>query len=263
MSVRRSKEIAAYITSLEQEKATLPFFRTLLTALLGGIFIGFTVVLHGIISIAVTAGASDFILSGVVYSIGFIIIFFTGAQIFIGDFGMMAALDKKVPWAGVVKNWLIIFVGNLAGALIFMFIYLNTSAYNETMGDYFIVAADDKCKITDWVLPFMGGFLGSILICLAVWMYSAAENTSGKILLIMLPISALAICGFEYSIANMVIIPMGLSSLERVNSIPGGLSGELDLVNGILNNILPVTIGNLIGGTFIMGLIYWYVYKRN
>lgn len=263
MSVRRSKEVAAYVTSLEQERATLPFFRTFLTALLGGIFIGFTVVLHAIISITADSNAIDSVVGGVVYSIGFVIIFFTGAHIFIGDFGMMAALDKKVPWASVIKNWLIIFVGNLVGTLVFIIIYINSNAYNEAIGDYFIVVADAKSEFSDWVMTLTSGFLGSILIILAVWMYSAAENTSGKILLIMLPITALAICGFEYSIANMVIIPMGLSSLERVESIPGGLSGELDQVNGIMNSILPVTIGNLVGGTLIMGLIYWYVYKRN
>jgi len=265
MSVRKSKEVASLIVNLEQERDTLSYLKLLLLGIVGSIILGFGGILYATVisNPSTTIDEVSLLLGALVFAFGFIVVMISGSQIFCADLSIMAALEKKIPWVKIVIKWLVVFAGNIVGAFVLAFVYFNTGLYESgffgtSAGESIVEIASAKCDLL-WLTAFTRGILAGILIGLAVWMYHSAENTGGKIISCLIPITLLFAIGFDYSVANMTLIPLGILIAGEGIGTP---SDHLDMVYGSINGIGIVALGNLIGAVVLFGIIYWFVYKR-
>lgn len=166
----------------------------------------------------------------------------------------------------LLRNWSIVYLGNFLGSVLLAYIIFNAGLYNmgsSALGMTAINIANSKVNLT-FTQAFYRGIACNWLVCLAVWMATSAENTSGKILACIFPIMAFVGSGFEHSVANMFFVPMGI----MLHEVPGlitqiGLdTTNLNWIGFMLRNLLPVTLGNIIGGGFFVATLYAYVYAK-
>ena len=191
-----------------------------------------------------------------------------GAELFTGNnLLVMACVDKKITLRQLLLNWTIVFLGNLFGSLgVVLLIYLSDHWLmgNGAVGAQAVMIANSKVNL-GFMQAFASGILCNSLVCLAVWLCFASHTVTDKILAIIFPITAFVTLGFEHSVANMYFIPAGI--MARTNQAIVKLVGEsIDLshlnVVGFINNIIPVTLGNIMGGSVFVGMIYWFIYLR-
>jgi formate transporter len=256
-------------------KASLETTNTFMLAVLAGAFIA----LGAVFSTTVTAGASGILpfgvtklLGGLVFCLGLILVVVAGAELFTGNnLIIMAWASGKVTTAQLLRNWIIVYLGNLVGSLgtaLFMFLSGQYAFGGGAVGLNVLTIADAKANL-GFVQAIVLGILCNALVCLAVWLTYSARTTTDKILAILFPITAFVAAGFEHSVANMYFIPVGLfvkggASAEfwsQIGKTPADY-GNLTWQAFLTNNLLPVTIGNIIGGTVLVGVIYWWVYSR-
>ncbi len=169
-----------------------------------------------------------------------------------------AKASKKITFGGLFRNWGIVWVGNLAGSLLAMFIIFmsNLQGMNGgAVGEAFVSVAAGKVSLAPEVL-FFKAILCNILVCLAVWIGFSSKTTADKVLGILLPISAFVACGFEHCVANMFFLPMGLV----LNGLGFGAAGAVTL-GGVAYNLVLATLGNIVGG-LLVGLAYWFIYRK-
>ena len=199
------------------------------------------------------------LVGGMCFCLGLALVLVCGAELFTGNILMCAAkASGKIGWGGMLKNWVLVWVGNLAGALMAVaLIYfaqmwaMNGGAVGEAMVS---VAAS---KVTpDWVTLFFKGIMCNVLVCLAVWIGFAGRTVVDKVIGIILPISAFVACGFEHCVANMFFLPMGLILNMAGFGDPGIMS-----MGGILYNLSAATLGNIVGG-LLVGMAYWFIYAK-
>ncbi len=250
-------------------KANRDIVTAFFLAVQAGAFIAFGAAFftHTIHDMALGAGLSKLI-GGVTFSLGLILVIIAGADLFTGDTLMvMACFTGKVNVAKMLKSWLFVFFGNLAGALaILTLVHLSGHwlSNHGAVGARALAIANAKVNLT-FTQAFASGMLCNILVCLAIWLCYSCRSVTDKILAIIFPITAFVAMGFEHSIANMYFIPAGLL-LKSDPHIVGLLDG-VDLSNlttsgFLMNNLLPVTIGNMVGGAIFVGTIYWILYLR-
>lgn len=255
-------------------KGNRDFFSMFTLSVMAGIFIGlgaafFTFVIHdSTLSVGLTK-----LLGGFVFSLGLILVIVTGAELFTGNnLIVMAFVSRKITSGQLLRNWGIVFVGNLVGSLIVVFLIFLTGQWTTgggTVGVTALMIANGKVNLT-FLEALSKGILCNILVCLAVYLCFSGRSVTDKILAILFPITAFVALGFEHSIANMYFIPAGLllkNSPEVLAAAQDILGRTPDLSNltilgFILNNLLPVTIGNIIGGTFFVGFAHWFLFLR-
>ena len=268
------KEIADRIEKASISKSTQDTSRVFALSLLAGAFIAFGAVFFTFVTHDSTLGQGiTKLLGGLVFCLGLILVVLAGAELFTGNnLLVMAYVDKKITFAQLLRNWGVVFIGNFIGSLaIVALIYLSDHWGSESarVGAKALLIANAKVG-----LPFMQalvrGILCNALVCLAVWLCFGGHSSIDKILCILFPITAFVTLGFEHSVANMYFIPAGLlikADAELMSVVQPLLPASADLsqltLSGfLLNNLLPVTIGNIIGGSFFVGMIYWYIYLR-
>ena len=235
-------------------KAHLSFIQTIVLAMLAGAFIAFGAMYYTlIISDAELSFVGAKLLGGVVFSLGLILVIVAGAELFTGNnLIVMAWAHKKVTTLELLRNWLIVYFGNFVGAMGCVLLVMFSGLAQENNWDSTAInIAQTKTTIGIAEL-FIRGVLCNILVCLAVWLCMAAHDVASKVLAIVFPISAFVALGFEHSIANMYFIPLGML-LE---------SGEINIAS-LLHNLIPVTIGNIVGGSILVAMVYWIIYLRN
>lgn len=255
-------------------KSNRDFFSTLTLAMMAGLFIGlgaafFSYVIH---DTTLSVGLSKLI-GGFVFSLGLILIIITGAELFTGNnLIVMAFVSRKITLGQLLRNWGIVFIGNLVGSLIVVFLVFLSgqwTAGEARAGLSAMMIANGKVNLTFWQ-AISRGILCNILVCLAVYLCFSGRSVTDKILAIIFPITAFVALGFEHSIANMYFIPAGLllkHSPEVLGAAQNFLGGIPDLSNltiygFIINNLLPVTLGNIIGGTVFIGIAHWFLFLR-
>jgi len=209
------------------------------------------------------------LLTGLAFSLGLILVVVAGAELFTGNnLVVMAWASRRVSTLMLVRNWSIVFVGNFVGA--FATALLVWLAKQYTFGDGSVGVTALSIATSKTQLGFgqaiVLGMLCNALVCLAVWLTYGAHTTVDKVVAIVPPITAFVAMGFEHSVANMYFIPYGLlvaRDASFVDSTPGvpDLDG-LDWSSFLFDNLLPVTIGNVIGGGLLVGAVYWFVYLR-
>ena len=265
------KEIAARIENVGISKSTNDPLRVFALSILAGSFIAFgaiffTIVTHDATGIAVGLMR---LLGGLVFCLGLVLVIIAGAELFTGNnLIVMAYVDNKVTMKQLLTNWLIVFIGNFIGALgILVLIYLSGhwQIGGGAVGAKVLAIAHAKVEMT-WMEAFTRGMLCNILVCMAVWLCFAGRTVVDKVLAIIFPITAFVAMGFEHSVANMYFIPAGLLAKHQPELVQ--LVGNMNLDNLTINsflfdNLLPVTLGNIIGGSVFVGLFYWFIYLRD
>ncbi len=263
---RKAEEIGA-------SKAKQDLVKTSVLAVLAGAFIAF----GAIFATLITSG-SDLpygvtkVLAGLAFSLGLILVVVGGAELFTGNNLLtMAWASRRVSTWQMLRNWIIVYFGNMFGAFSIVILMLLSGHYlfgKGITGSNILYIAEAKCQL-GFIQAIVLGILCNILVCLAIWLCYSARSTQGKILAIIFPITAFVSAGFEHSVANMYFIPMGLlvkksadpSLWTQISSSPDQFE-SLTWSNYLIHNLLPVSIGNIIGGAIFVGLAYWFIYLR-
>jgi formate transporter len=266
-------EMAARAEEMGVRKARLDATSLFALAVLAGAFIS----LGAIFATTVSAGAGELpfgvvrLLAGLAFSLGLILVIVGGAELFTGNtLIVMAWAGGKVSSRLLLRNWAIVYAGNLAGALATAAVMLVSGQYsfgNGSVGLAALSIGNAKAGL-DFVPAIALGMMCNGLVCLAVWLTLSARTTTDRILAIVPPIAAFVAAGFEHSVANMYFIPEAMAIRSFA---PGGFWSAIDRVpadfpdltfEGFVANLVPVTIGNMIGGAVMVGIAYWFVYLR-
>jgi len=247
------------------KKTQASFVRLLILGIFAGVYIGFgaqlaTMVTHDAAAFLGVGVAK--LLSGAVFSVGLMLVVIAGAELFTGNnLIFLSVLDRQVKVRGLLRNWGIVYFANLIGSLLLVLLIYWSGLWKTgggAVGATAVKIANGKVNLT-----FLEGFSRAILcnwlVCLAVWMAASARTVVGKIFAIFFPIMAFVASGFEHSIANMYFIPMGLA-LKGQALIEA--SANLTVGGMIVKNLIPVTLGNIVGGAFFVATLYWIVYVR-
>jgi formate/nitrite transporter len=251
-------------------KATSPWFTVFVLGILAGSYIGFGGLLSTTVTFDVAAkwgiGFSK-ILGGAAFSVGLMLVVIAGAELFTGNNLMVSSvMIKEITFSTMLKRWGIVFLANFIGSMIIAFVFYFSGLWKT--GNGALGAAAVKIAYTKTALTFGEALWRGIgcnwLVCLAVWMALAARQIIGKIFAIFFPIMAFVAIGFEHSVANMYFIPTGILLMNGAGftNVPGVDPNILGWINFLWRNLLPVTIGNIIGGGVFVGMSYWGAYLR-
>lgn len=263
-------EIAHLVETRGVAKAGAPTVTLLVLGGLAGAFIA----LGAVLSTTITAGSSlgygpTKWLSGIGFSLGLILVVIAGAELFTGNnLVVMSVVSGHTSVGRLLRNWGLVYVGNLAGALLIVFLVYGAkwwSGGDGAVGGAALATAASKAALPFWVV-FYRGILANILVCLAVWLATAGRTVVDKVFAIIFPISAFVAAGFEHSVANMYIIPEGMlikgqSGMAAASGLPAEVLAKLNL-HGLASNLAAATLGNIVGGAVMVGLVYWFVYLR-
>ena len=269
-------KMASRMEDVGVTKARLPATTMFALAVLAGAFIGTGALFATIVSTGLAAAGVAYgivrLLSGLVFCLGLIAVVVAGSELFTGNnLIVMAFASGKVGISALLRNWIIVYTGNFVGSILTAAVMFATKQYTFSAGSVGLNAlgiANSKCSL-DFIQAIALGIMCNSLVCLAVWLCSSARSTTDKILSIIFPITAFVAAGFEHSVANMYFIPIGLFIKSFAGPEFWGAIGKTaaDFANltwsaFLIGNLLPVTIGNIIGGAGFVGLAYWFIYLR-
>lgn len=258
MTFKTPTGIAEAAVASGKAKTEMGWGRLLVLGFLAGAYIAFGS------QLAVTAAAGapwpqqlpglQKLIFGAVFPVGLMLVVIAGSELFTGNclLPVMACLEKQASWLGLAKNWLGSYIGNFAGALfVAYFLAIATALFLvEPWCSYITSIAQSKCNLS-FSEAFWRGVGCNWLVCLAIWLAIGSEDIVGKVFAIQFPIMAFVALGFEHSIANMFFIPAAIFATNAV----GWLTFLID-------NLLPVTLGNIVGGGLFVATIYWWVYLK-
>jgi formate/nitrite transporter len=256
--------------SVGVKKATSPWLSVVMLGILAGAYIGF----GGLLSTTVTfdmvetfgIGFTKF-LSGAVFSVGLMLVVIAGAELFTGNNLMITStLAKEISFGTMINRWIVVYITNFVGSIILALIFFLSGLWKTAGGE--LGAAAVKIAYSKVSLGFVEALVRAIgcnwLVCLAVWMALASRQIVGKIFAIFFPIMAFVAIGFEHCVANMYFIPTGIF-LHAWAGIPAPEKADphvLSWVSFAVRNLIPVTIGNVIGGGLFVGMSYWGAYLK-
>ena len=265
------QEMAAKAEAIGVRKAALKFFPLFTLAVLAGAFIA----LGAMFATVTSAGTSSLpyglsrLVMGLSFCIGLVLVVVGGAELFTGNnLIVMAWASRKVSTFSLLHNWVVVYIGNFFGsigtaALIFLARQYTFGA--GSVGETALKIAASKVQL-GFVQAVVLGILCNVLVCLAVWLTYSARSTADKILAIIFPVTAFVAASFEHSIANMYFIPYAMFIKNFDPAFVTSLAGKAPDLSGLtwstffLRNLLPVTIGNIIGGAGLVAAVYWFVY---
>lgn len=265
-------EMAVKAAETGVKKTALDNLRMFLLAILAGSFIA----MGAIFATTVSAGSAALpfgitrLLAGVSFTLGLILVVVSGSELFTGNnLIVIAFANRRITLAALLRNWGIVYAGNFVGAILtaaLMFIARQYTFGGGAVGLAALSIGEAKTSL-EFVQAIVLGLFCNALVCMAVWMCYSARSTIDKILAIVPPIAAFVAAGFEHSIANMYFIPIALfikqfgspAFFETIGKAPADFT-HLTWSNFILVNLLPVTIGNVIGGVVMVGMMYWFIY---
>jgi formate/nitrite transporter len=259
------KEIAEKVESVGVAKARLPMLPTVMLGALAGGFIGLGALYFALVaSDAQLSFGITRVLGGVVFSLGLILVVVGGAELFTGNnLLVMAWADGKITTSEMLRNWVLVYSSNAVGAIgLAIVVYLsNHAGMNQgAVGVAYVKIAAAKTALPFWE-AFFKGVLCNLLVCLAVWMALAGRSVTDKVLAIIFPISAFVAAGFEHCVANMYFIPLGIFLKGSAAVATNINTASLDW-GGFGSNLIPVTLGNIVGGSVMVALIYYLIYRR-
>ncbi len=266
-------EMARRAEDVGVQKTEMDALSMLVLAVLAGAFIA----LGGVFSTTALAGAAGApwgptrVLAGIVFSVGLILVIVGGAELFTGNnLIVMAWASRRVRTAAVLRSWILVYAGNFLGACATA-VVVYVAGIHQFGGGAFgaTVLTTAHAKLQFHFLQAVAlGTLCNALVCLAVWLAYSARTTADRVLAIVPPISAFVAAGFEHSVANMYFVPLGLfiATFDPEFAARIGLAreaAELSWMAFVWRNLLPVTVGNIVGGTLLVGAVYWLVYLRH
>ena len=255
------------------KKTNLTTKKLILLGIAAGFFIGIgaeasSLAMHGISNVGLARTVA-----GAVFPIGLMLIVLLGGELFTGNCLIsMAVYDKKAKLKGMIRNLTIVYISNFIGAALMAWMINNCGQLNFSdggAGAFTIKVALGKVGI-DPIQAIVSGILCNVLVCLAIFMAATAKDVAGKCIAIFFPIFVFVISGFEHCVANMYYIPAGIFAAQnplyvaKATELYGITAEQLSGLNfgTIFSNLIPVTIGNIIGGMVFVGLLYWYLYRK-
>ena len=264
-------DMARKAEAVGQTKAGLPAATMFALGVLAGAFIA----MGAAFATTVTAGSGDLaygvvrLLAGLAFSLGLILVIVGGAELFTGNTLMiMAWAGRRISTVSLLRNWVIVYLGNMTGAFAAALLMVWSKQYTFGKGAVGLQALTIAAAKTNlgFGQAIALGILCNALVCIAVWLCFSARSTADRVLAIIPPIAAFVASGFEHSVANMYFIPVALL-IKRDSGYVNATADVPDLHtltwhNYLVDNLLPVTIGNIIGGTLLVGAVYWFVYLR-
>lgn len=250
------QNIAALVAGAGVRKVQLPVLQTLVLGILAGAFIAFGALFYLVVMTGSPFGFGPArLLGGIAFSLGLILVVVAGAELFTGNnLVVMAWAARKVSTAGLLRNWGLVYVANFVGAAATAWVVWRSGLPGLAaggVGQTLATLALGKISLS-WEAAFWRGLLCNALVCLAVWMCFAAHTITDKILAIIFPISGFVAMGMEHSVANMFFLPLAwLHNVAGVDAV------------AIMANLIPVTLGNIVGGGAGVALIYWLIWLRS
>ncbi len=267
------REMARRAEDVGVAKVALPLLQMAFLAGLAGVFISF----GAVFATAVSAGPGlsfgfGRLIAGLAFSLGLILVSIGGAELFTGNsLIVMAWASRRVRTRAVLRNWVVVYLGNFAAAVVIAWVVQQSGQYRGGGGEVGRRALDiaaGKLALRFWPAVLLG-VCANVLVCLAVWLCLSARSVIDKVACIVFPITAFVAAGFEHSVANMYFVPEGLfikaNAPEDFWTQIGATAADYPTLtwSRFLNaNLLPVTLGNMIGGTVLVGLVYWMIYLR-
>ena len=255
-------------------KANFRKSKTFVLAIMAGALIAF----GAQVSLTVMTGTAENLSWGIAklvgamtFATGLMMVVLTGAELFTGNVMMtFSVIEKKITFAKLLKSWTIVYIGNFIGSVVIaLLIYYSGCSHNshEALGVLSLTTAYQKVNLT-WVEAFTRGILCNWLVCLAIWMASSARLVIGKIFAIFFPIMTFVASGYEHSIANMFFLTNGIFAKHTAYIVAAsGLTAEqlstLNIKALFVNNLIPVTLGNMVGAIFFVVFFFWTAYLRD
>ena len=258
-------EIQEAIEKVGVTKANMPFLPCFMLGIVAGGSIGLGALYYTIVaSDAQLSFAVTRVLGGFVFSLGLALVLVCGAELFTGNnLIVMAWASGRVSLARMLRNWAIVYLGNLVGALglvALVALSRHLEMNGGRIGQAVIETAAAKIR-PDFVTLFFKGVLCNVLVCMAVWIAYAGRSVTDKIVGLILPISAFVAAGFEHCVANLYFLPLAWLIVHT-----GGQASGIDVsaitIAGIVHNLIPVTLGNVVGGAGLVGFVYWVIYRK-
>lgn len=264
LSAYSPAEIKEAIEKVGVKKANLPLQASFMLAMVAGGSIGLGAVYYSVVaSDAELSFATTRVLGGLTFSLGLALVLIAGAELFTGNnLIVMAWASGKVSMRQMLRNWLVVYCGNLVGALglvVLVFFSHHLDMNGGRVGLSVLNTAVGKIQ-PDFVTLFFKGILCNVLVCLAVWVAYAGRSVTDKIVGAILPVSAFIAAGFEHCVANMYFLPMAWL-LKQTGNVPPDFDASLITISGIIHNLVPVTLGNIVGGAGLVGAVYWVIYR--
>lgn len=271
MSALTTGEILEKVSDSGIAKAEGKTSRLLIWALLAGAYIAFGAQASQMVSFNLLADPDSLgvgrLVSAAVFPVGLMMVVLCGAELFTGNCLMIiGVLDRKIRISGMLRNWVLVYLGNFLGALLVVALMKSTGLWETgsgLLGASVIKTAQAKVQLS-FGQAFVRGILCNWLVCLAVWMSTGARETVSKIFAIWFCIGLFVISGFEHSIANMYFIPAGIAAAadSGLAQLAGCDVSVLTVGNFLVKNLLPVTLGNILGGGLFVGMVYWFTGRK-
>ncbi len=270
-------EIVDYTLQAGVKKANTPILAQLLLGFLAGAFIAFAAEGSNMAAFNLFADPTTYglgkALAGSIFGTGLMLVIVAGGELFTGNTMMVAALfEKKISLSKLLQNWTVVYIGNLIGSLFIAYMMVQSGLFNS--GDNVLGAMTIKIAAYKVGLSFEQAFFLGImcnwLVCLAVWMSYGAQDITGKLLAVFFPIWLFITSGFEHSVANMYYIPAGIWAKTNdkwvAAAMDHGVTAEklahLNWQSFAIDNLLPVTLGNIVGGSLFVAGVYWFTYTK-
>jgi formate/nitrite transporter len=264
------KEIMETNMASAKVKATAPVLKLLLLGMLAGLFIGLGAVASSMAAHGLADTGLIRLVTGLVFPVGICLVVLLGAELFTGNVLMINALvDRKIGWKGLLRNWALVYIGNFVGAILLAAAMAWCGQLGIGGGDLAVYTAKvAAAKVSmPWLNALVLGVFCNILVCAAIYMAIGAKSVGSKIVALWVPVAAFVVAGFEHSVANMYYIPAGIfaswnPAFSQMIVDAGINTAALDFGSFFLNNLIPVTIGNIIGGAAI-GLALYLAHRSS
>lgn len=253
-----------------QNKANLSITNMLLLGFFAGVFIALAAVGANTGGSMIENPGVAKIVSALIFPIGLSMVILAGSELFTGDCLMViTALDKKISWGAMLRCWFFVYIGNFIGSIVVAFVMSQSSQYGlfgNAVAVFTIKTALAKASLAPGTAVILGVFC-NFLVCIAVWIGMASTTATEKVAGLYGPIFLFVLCGFEHSVANMYYIPAGLFALLNDTYVAAAMSHGVQVAGltwdaFFLHNLLPVTLGNIIGGAVFVGVLEWAIYHR-
>lgn len=262
-------EILNEVINVGIKKAKLGIIQLIILGIMAGAFIAFGGFAASMASHSIDNPGIAKFLSGAVFPVGLMMVIICGAELFTGNCLMIVAmLEKRINLAQILKNWIIVYASNFIGAFVIAILITGSgllSTNSGKLGGYAIKIASYKGGLT-FLQGLSSGILCNILVCIAVWGAYAAKDIVSKIAIIWFPIMAFVLSGFEHSIANMYYFSIGIMAKLNPNMVDISHVGEKIAnvsLGHMIRNLVPVTLGNIVGGVIFVGVAYWVSYRSS
>ena len=270
MNLFSPADVAKNYIATGKAKVNIPVAKMILLGIMAGAFIAFGGVASTAVAVSVPFASVGKFLGACIFPGGLTMVLLAGSELFTGNCLLtIPLLEKEISFGGMLKNWVFVYIGNFIGGMLVAagVVYSHeVSLFDNGMAVSVISTAAGKCSLS-FGDAFIKGILCNFLVCIAVWISFAAKDVVSKIVGLFFPIMIFVLSGFEHSIANMYYICAGLfakgNPVYAEAAKAAGVNLDALTVNGFLvKNLVPVTLGNIVGGALLVGCVYWFIYLR-